>query len=417
MRRREHDTGHPELGGLHKVGPPGHAPSAVPPVRRLLVEPPPVWQTADEGEVWSPTALTPASGALEALGWITACPAHGTVLVSECPDCGTKLRLPRLSSGDYFAPDRCARCAFRLGRADDRRAHESVLDLQARMLDGRNREVFDLLGHGIIPWPVAVALFDVLLGAVWIETKPNARTRLFARIANDIGRDELGANPTGSYEGLAILAWILAGWPDRLRIAIALLRARRPRRQLERWQDLNDEVRCGGEALLLAAWPDETADPDRAWWRSWIESLPDTGDDLRARADTERFPHRRARLLALADVRDGMPVELAADAAGITPRTLYTWLKRGAAGGIEAAFDRPSGLLSQAQRIEIAHWIAEAPASGPRWRANRVKKVFQRYGLEVSLDVAGHFLRDYGPWRRRRAIIARRRNVDPSVAD
>jgi transposase len=352
------------------------------------------------------------------LGWITACPAHGTVLVSECPDCGTKLRLPRLSSGDYFAPGRCARCAFRLGRADDRRAHQSVLDLQARMLDGRDRGVFDLPGHGIIPWPVAVALFDVLLGAVWIETKPSARTRLFARIAKDIGRDELGENPTGSYEGLAILAWILAGWPDRLRIAIAILRARRPRRQLERWQDLDDEMRCGVEALLLAAWPDETADPDRAWWRSWIESLPETGDDLRARAGRERFPHRRARLLALADVRDGMPVELAADAAGVTPRTLYTWLKRGAAGGIEAALDRPSGVLSQAQRVEIAHWIAEAPASGPRWRANRVKnEVFRRYGLEIGLHVAGHLLHDYGPWRRRRPTIARRRNVDPPVAD
>jgi hypothetical protein len=161
------------------------------------------------------------------LGWITACPSHGKVLVSECPDCRTKLRLPRLSSGNYFAPDRCARCAFRLGQANDRRARESGLELQTRMLDGRDRGVFDLPGHGLIPWPVAVALFDVLLGAVWIETKPGARTRLFARIARDIGHDELGENPTGSYEGLAILAWILAGWPDRLRITIAILRARR----------------------------------------------------------------------------------------------------------------------------------------------------------------------------------------------
>jgi transposase len=284
------------------------------------------------------------------------------------------------------------------------------------MLDGRDRDVFDLPGHGIIPWPVAMALFDVLLGAVWIETKPSARTRLFARIAKDIGCDELGEIAASSYEGLAILAWILAGWPDRLRIAIAILRARRPRRQLERWQDLDDDVRRGVEALLLAVWPDETADPDRAWWRSWIETLSETGDDLRARADRERFPHRRARLLALADVRDGMPIELAADAAGVRPRTLYTWLKRGAAGGIDAALDRPSGVLSQAQRVEIAQWIAEAPASGPRWRANRVKnEVFRRYGLEIGPHVAGRLLHDYGPWRRRRAAIALRRTVDPSV--
>jgi hypothetical protein len=66
MRRGEHDPGHPELGGLHKIGPPGRAPLSVPPSRRLLVEPPPVRQATDEGEVWSPTALTPTSGALEA---------------------------------------------------------------------------------------------------------------------------------------------------------------------------------------------------------------------------------------------------------------------------------------------------------------------------------------------------------------
>ena len=51
MRRSEHDTGHPELGGFHKIGPPGRAPLSVPPSRRLLVEPPPVRQATDEGEV------------------------------------------------------------------------------------------------------------------------------------------------------------------------------------------------------------------------------------------------------------------------------------------------------------------------------------------------------------------------------
>jgi len=66
MRRSEHYTGRPELGGFHKIGPPGRTPLSVPPGRRLLVEPPPVRQATDEGEVWSPTALTPTSGTLEA---------------------------------------------------------------------------------------------------------------------------------------------------------------------------------------------------------------------------------------------------------------------------------------------------------------------------------------------------------------
>ena len=57
MRCCEHDASHPEPSCLHKVGPSGDAPVTVPPGRRLLVEPPPVWQAADVGEVWSPTAL------------------------------------------------------------------------------------------------------------------------------------------------------------------------------------------------------------------------------------------------------------------------------------------------------------------------------------------------------------------------
>ncbi len=61
VRRRKHDASRPEPSCLLKVGPPGHAPVTVPPGRRLLVEPPPVWQAADEGEMWSPTALAPTS--------------------------------------------------------------------------------------------------------------------------------------------------------------------------------------------------------------------------------------------------------------------------------------------------------------------------------------------------------------------
>ena len=138
--------------------------------------------------------------------------------------------------------------------------------------------------------------------------------------------------------------------------------------------------------------------------------LPETGEQLRARAAIDRFPHRRARLLALADVRDGMPVELAAEAAGVLPRTLYVWIKRGAKGGLESALDRQRGALNQAQAIEIAKWIAEAPTNQPRWRANRVKnEVLRRFGLEVSLDVANHLLRKHGPWARRRVLAERRR--------
>jgi transposase len=343
------------------------------------------------------------------VGWATICPDHAVVLMGDCPECGYKLRLSALSSREYFAPDRCPRCAFRLGTASPREAHAAVIDMHRQLQQARSNGAFELPGQGPIPWPVAMALFDVLLGAVWIDTRPVARRRLFTRIEGDFGRDALGKDLTGSYEGLMILAWILAEWPDRVRTTIAIVQAPRPRRQIERWRDLDDGIRQTLLDLLLPIWPDQQR-PDRAWWRAWIENLPETGEQLRARAAIDRFPHRRARLLALADVRDGMPVELAAEAAGVLPRTLYIWLKRGAKSGLESALDRQRGALNQAQAIEIVKWIAEAPTNQPRWRANRVKnEVLRRFGLEISLDVATHLLRKHGPWARRRALAPRRR--------
>lgn len=352
------------------------------------------------------------------LGWTTICPDHATVLIGNCPECGSKLRLPALSSRDYFAPDRCCRCTFRLGTTLPRQAHAAVIGLHRRLVEGRVQGVIDLPGHGQIPWPVAMALFDVLLGAVWIDTKPVMRRRLFARIEGDLGRGALGNDPVGSYEGLMILAWILEGWPSRVRTTIAIVQGPRPRRQLERWRDLDDGIRQTLLDLLLDIWPDQQHPDDRAWWRVWIENLPETGEQLRARAAIDRFPHRRARLLALADVRDGMPVELAAAAAGVVPRTLYIWLKRGAKSGLESALDRQRGALNQAQAIEIAQWIAEAPTNQPHWRSNRVKnEVFRRFGLEISLHVAERLLRKHGPWVRRRISVPRRRATYAPVAE
>lgn len=344
------------------------------------------------------------------VGWATVCPNHATVLIGDCPECGYRLRMPSLSSRDYFAPDRCPRCAFRLGTAVPREAHGAVVALHRQLIGARDNGTFVLPDGNQLPWRVAIALFDVLLGAIWIDTRFVVRRRLFARIESDFGHGAIGNDPTGSYEGLLILAWILKGWSGRLRTAIAIVQGPRIRRQLERWRDLDDKTRQMLLDLLLAIWPDQKPSEDRAWWRAWIDNLPETSDQLRARAAVDRFPHRRARLLALADVRDGMPVELAAEAADVLPRTLYIWLKRGAAGGLESALDRQRGALNQAQAVEIAQWIAEAPTNQPPWRSIRVKnEVFRRFGLEISLEVAARLLRKHRPWVRRRISAPRRR--------
>lgn len=352
------------------------------------------------------------------LGWAAVCPAHNAVLVTDCPDCGVKLRIPGLNSREYLAPDRCPRCSFRLANIPPRSAHRAAVALQERLIEARGDNALDLPGHDPVPWPVAIALLDVLLGAVWIDTRVVARRRLFARIERDFGCDVLGTEPTTSYDGLLILAWMLEGWPDRVRAAIAILQGPRPRRQLERWRDLDGGVGQAVLGLLIAVWPDESHPDDRAWWRAWIDTLPETGDQLRARAAIDRFAHRRARMLALADVRDGMPVELAAEAAGVTPRTLYIWLRRGTKDGLESALDRQRGALNQAQAIEIADWIANAPTNQPRWRITRVRnEVFRRFGLEISGEVASRLLRHHGPWTRRRLATPRRKAKHAPVAE
>ena len=66
VRRCEHDARHPELSCLDKVGPTGKTSTAIPPGRRLFVEPAPVRQAAEEDEMRSATALASSSGALEA---------------------------------------------------------------------------------------------------------------------------------------------------------------------------------------------------------------------------------------------------------------------------------------------------------------------------------------------------------------
>jgi transposase len=350
-----------------------------------------------------------------AVGWVAVCTVHGSVLLNECLDCGAKLRMPRLSSGSHFAPHRCSRCGFKLTGAMDRRAHHTVTELQVRLLEGRARGAFNLPESGPVDWLIIMALFDVLLGAIWTDTKPKARRQLFARIARDLGRDELGDDPAGNYEGMLILAWMLNDWPERARAAISILRAPRPRRQVARQQHLEEEIQREVEKLLISAWPDESHDPDRARWRSWIDNLPETGDKLRAMAGEERFAHRRMRLHAIADVRDGVPIEAAADAAGVEPRTLYRWLRRGAVGGLNAALDRPSGALSHVQVAEIAEWIAAAPTLGPRRRIQSVQdEVLRRFNLQITQHVAKRLLSTYRPRPRRRAAKpSRSRPVNP----
>jgi len=69
-----------------------------------------------------------------------------------CPNWAAKLRLPALSSGNNFAPDRCRRCVRRIARAATRTAPEVVLRFQRRLLADRPNGVVELRGVGMLDW-------------------------------------------------------------------------------------------------------------------------------------------------------------------------------------------------------------------------------------------------------------------------
>src|ERR1700760_2750508 len=66
MRRRKHDTRHPEPCGLEEIWPSSDAALAISPRHRLLVEPSAIRQTANAGEMRPPAALASTSSPFEA---------------------------------------------------------------------------------------------------------------------------------------------------------------------------------------------------------------------------------------------------------------------------------------------------------------------------------------------------------------
>jgi hypothetical protein len=66
VRRRQHDARHAEPHCLDEVRPSGRPSTAIPPCRRLFIEPTSVWQTSYKSQVWPATTLAPSSSTSEA---------------------------------------------------------------------------------------------------------------------------------------------------------------------------------------------------------------------------------------------------------------------------------------------------------------------------------------------------------------
>ena len=120
--------------------------------------------------------------------------------------------------------------------------------------------------------------------------------------------------------------------------------------------------------------------------------------ELRALARVERDPRKRVRLLAIANVREGMSVEDAARATGMGRTTLYRWLARERDGGGPAALaDRPRPgrrrKLDAAQRAEVRAWVLAGPDVEKdgvvAWRGGDVRaRVTRRFKVELALSSA-----------------------------
>jgi transposase len=143
--------------------------------------------------------------------------------------------------------------------------------------------------------------------------------------------------------------------------------------------------------------------------------------EFRALARVERDPRKRVRLLAIANVWDGMTVEGAARAGGMGRATLYRWLARERAGGAAALGDRPrSGRrrkLDAEQRAEVKAWVLAGPDLGSdgivAWRGGDVRAMVERrFGVKLALSSTYRLLGEL----RLSALVPRPRHGDADPA-
>jgi len=114
-------------------------------------------------------------------------------------------------------------------------------------------------------------------------------------------------------------------------------------------------------------------------------------------------PRKRVRLLAVANVRDGMTVEGAARAGGMGRATLYRWLARERTGGAAALGDHPrSGRrrkLDAEQRAEVKAWVLAGPDverdGVVAWRGGDARAMVERrFGVKLALSSTYRLLRE-----------------------
>jgi transposase len=327
------------------------------------------------------------------LGWAAVCSEHRTVLSGDCPHCRRGILLPPLSATSPIDPLACQRCGEQLAGANTRAAHPLVIALQDMLIAGKRTGAVVLPGVGETDWVTMIAVADMLFGMIWTDVAETHREGLFRRISRDLALDAEDrvalslANNTG---GLLILSWLLEDLQSRLPAAIAILRSVRFNGLLGRLPDVDDDMAARLRTILAPAIA--TPPTGRGAWRPWVAGLPESAEHLRTRAVSERYKHRRQRLTALAELKDGASVVAASAVAGVLPKTVYRWLDRGAEYGLEAILERPGGrpTLTSAQAESLAQWIA---ADRPNQYCRKViDRAATQFGVALSTTAASKLL-------------------------
>ena len=127
--------------------------------------------------------------------------------------------------------------------------------------------------------------------------------------------------------------------------------------------------------------------------------------DLRKLSGKARTPEAARRMLAIANVQDGMSRALAARLAGLDRQSLRDWVHRYNATGPEGLYDRKAPgakpKLDEKQRLRIKEIVLKGPDAAKdgivRWRCCDVKDmVWKEYGVSYHEDHIGRLLEGLG---------------------
>jgi transposase len=327
------------------------------------------------------------------LGWAGACPRHRCVLMGHCQSCALPIRLDGFGARALIDIFTCRKCGECLDVADSACAHGLVLTLQEKLVAAKSIGTAVLPGIGELDWPTMMTVADMLLGAIWSRSATKHRQCLCDRIARDVSLSDVDRSPVqwnSNYGSLLMLGWMFQDMPGRLPAMLAILRAPRFDRLLRLQPDITEDMARRLRIILAPAVAKRTTRDES--WRPWLDSLPESASDLRQRAASERYKHRRQRLTAFAALKQGASLAAAAQIVQFEPRSVSRWLQIGAAHGLEAALEqsRRKHALTAIQAETLAQWIV----ADRRHESGRliIEQAAVLFGIALPAEAASNLL-------------------------